>query len=64
MTKPKQKQTHYFAHDGNYGCAENLVVIVTENFTEGDWALIDLMMQGFDWNYTVEFLKILSKHRN
>ena len=32
---------HYFAQDGNFGSATNLVVVVTENFTTKDWQNID-----------------------
>ena len=63
MTTPKTKQTHYFAHDGSFGCAEKLVIVVTENFTEEDWVLIELS-QEIGWDYTVELLRILTKHRH
>jgi len=32
---------HYFATDGNYGNAENLVIIDTTDWTEDEWDIID-----------------------
>ena len=32
---------HYFAADGNYGDAKDLVIIHTDKFTEDDWELIE-----------------------
>lgn len=32
---------HYFATDGNYGNAENLLVCDTDNWHESDWLRIE-----------------------
>jgi len=32
---------HYFATDGNYGNAENLVIIDTADWTEDEWDIIE-----------------------
>jgi hypothetical protein len=32
---------HYFAKDGNYGDASQMVVLNTDNWTEADWILLD-----------------------
>ncbi len=32
---------HYFATDGNYGNAENLIIIDTTDWTEDEWDIID-----------------------
>jgi len=32
---------HYFATDGNYGDASQMVVLNTDNWTEADWVLLD-----------------------
>lgn len=31
---------HYFAIDGNYGDATDLIVIHTDNLTDNDWKII------------------------
>jgi hypothetical protein len=64
MIEQPRKQVHYFAEDGNFGRAENLAIIITENFTKSDWQFIDFLLQFADWTYTVEMLKILCKLRN
>ena len=57
------QQTHYFAKDGSYGDATGLIVIVTEKFTEDDWSMIQDLLGYKDWDYTVEILKLIAKHR-
>lgn len=32
---------HYFATDGNYGSADNLVIVDTDDWTEDEWSVID-----------------------
>jgi hypothetical protein len=32
---------HYFAVDGSYGSATDLIVIHTDNLTEDDWRIIE-----------------------
>ena len=32
---------HYFAQDGNYGDATELIIVDTTNWTEDDWLLIE-----------------------
>lgn len=64
MIEQTRKQVHYFAEDGNFGRAENLAIIVTENFTTSDWKFVEFLMQLDDWSYTGEMLKILCKLRN
>jgi hypothetical protein len=36
-----QHMNHYFATDGNYGNAENLIIIDTTDWTEDEWDIID-----------------------
>jgi hypothetical protein len=50
---------HYFATDGNYGDAEDLVVIDTDLFTEEDWTSISEELD----NYRSHYAKIILKHR-
>jgi len=50
---------HYFATDGNYGDAEDLVVIDTDLFTEEDWENIS---SELDY-YRVELAKTIYDHR-
>ena len=38
---------HYFAEDGNYGNAEGLVIIRTDNWTDDDW---DYIVLAQDWD--------------
>jgi len=35
-------QYHYFAEDGNYGDATNLVTLETTDFTNDDWELMGI----------------------
>ena len=35
------KNHHYFALDGNYGVADGMVVVDTQNWFEADWQAID-----------------------
>lgn len=35
------KNHHYFALDGNYGVADGMVVVDTQNWSEADWQAID-----------------------
>lgn len=32
---------YYFAQDGNYGSATELIIVDTTNWTEDDWLLIE-----------------------
>lgn len=32
---------YYFAQDGNYGDATNIVLVDTTNWTEDDWQLVE-----------------------
>lgn len=32
---------HYFAQDGNYGDATELIIVDTDKWTEDDWLLIE-----------------------
>lgn len=38
--------SHYFAADGNYGDALDLVVVDTADWSDEDWALIDEAFDG------------------
>lgn len=33
--------THYFATDGNYGDATDILIVHTDQFTEADWEQIE-----------------------
>ncbi len=33
--------THYFAEDGNYGSAENMIIVHTDDFNRDDWEQIE-----------------------
>ncbi|WJZ48466.1 hypothetical protein [Actinomycetia phage DSL-LC01] len=37
---------HYFAADGNYGDATNLVIVDTSDWTEDEWADIDFAIDA------------------
>lgn len=50
---------HYFATDGNYGDAEDLVVIDSDLFTEDDWTAIG---EELDY-YRIELAKTIYDHR-
>ena len=50
---------HYFAEDGNYGDATNLVVINTDLFTDEDWLSISEELDSYRSHYA----KIILKHR-
>jgi hypothetical protein len=36
---------HYFAADGNYGDAKDLVIVDTSDWTEDEWADIDFAIE-------------------
>lgn len=38
--------THYFAKDGNYGDAKELVIIDTSDWTEDEWSDIDFAIDS------------------
>lgn len=37
---------HYFAADGNYGNAKDLVIVDTSDWTEDEWADIDFAIDA------------------
>jgi len=50
---------HYFATDGNYGDAEDLVVIDSDLFTNEDWINIS---EELDY-YRIDLAKSIYDHR-
>ena len=54
--------THYFATDGNYGDGTGMIMLVTDNWTDEMWELIDsatdtmriVVAHRFAHGYTVE----------
>ena len=52
---------HYFAKDGNYGDASQMVVISTDNWTNDDWALLD---ETIDYNRAQVALDISIKRQH
>ena len=51
---------HYFAQDGNYGSAEGLVLVDTDQWTEQDFELID---ESLDSERAEVARKIFAKYR-
>lgn len=37
---------HYFAQDGNFGDATELIIVDTTNWTEADWEMIEDAYDG------------------
>ena len=40
VNNSKKRQLHYFATDGNYGSADDMVVLDTTDWTDADWEFI------------------------
>lgn len=51
---------HYFATDGNYGDAENILVVDTDNFTNEDWIAIS---EELDY-YRTDLVREIAGKRN
>jgi len=41
VMREKAMSDYYFAQDGNWGSAEEILLVDTTNWTEEDWQLID-----------------------
>ena len=53
------KQTHYFAGDGNYGAADKVVIVRTDEWDEDDWNLIE---ESSDLNRIATALEIAGNY--
>ena len=52
---------HYFATDGNYGNAENLVIIDTADWTEDEWDIIEQSPEMIAQKLHSNFHKVKTK---
>ena len=49
----------YFAQDGNYGSAELLAIVNTQNWTEKDFQEIE---EGHDWDSPEKAIEVAERH--
>ncbi len=53
------KQTHYFASDGNYGAAEQVIILRTDHWDADDWTAIE---ESWDGDRVSTALEIVRKY--
>ena len=54
------KQTHYFAGDGNFGAADRVFLIETHHWSEDDWLEIE---ESYDLDRIDKAIEIDGKYR-
>lgn len=60
MNQKMNKQSHYFAGDGNYGAADRVAIVETGHWTEEDWLELE---EAYDLDRIDTALRIDSKYR-